>query len=139
MKIEDVRPQRTGLAAGLRHDDLQLTLETARALQKAGYFFTPQGRVFSSEVYFSSESRHTRLQGDWSSDVCSSDLVPAQRRGDRAAGRGDLGDQRRAAGPARTVLAGERRRPVRARTGRGSGGAGQHDGRGTAAGGGRSR
>src|SRR5688500_20314235 len=24
---------------------------------------------------FSSRSRHTRLQGDWSSDVCSSDLV----------------------------------------------------------------
>ena len=53
--------------------------------------------------------------------------VPAQRRGDRAAARGDLGDQRRAAGPARTVLAGERRRPVRARAGRGGGGAGQHD------------
>ena len=50
-----------------------------------------------------------------------------------------LGDQRRAAGPARTVLAGERRRPVRARAGRGSGGAGQHDGRGTAARGGRLR
>ena len=59
--------------------------------------------------------------------------VPAQRRGDRAAARGDLGDQRRAAGPERTVLAGERRRAVRARAGRGGGGAGQHDGRGTAA------
>ena len=60
-------------------------------------------------------------------------------RGDRAAARGDLGDQRRAAGPARTVLAGERRRPVRARAGRGGGGAGQHDGRGTAVRGGRLR
>src|SRR3989454_12022555 len=29
--------------------------------------------------FFSSRRRHTRLQGDWSSDVCSSDLV----RGDR--------------------------------------------------------
>src|SRR5256885_3592748 len=32
--------------------------------------------------FFSSRRRHTRLQGDWSSDVCSSDLhhgaVPAQ-------------------------------------------------------------
>src|SRR5256885_11031298 len=28
------------------------------------------GRVF----FFSSRRRHTRLQGDWSSDVCSSDL-----------------------------------------------------------------
>src|SRR5256885_6915994 len=25
-------------------------------------------------MFFSSRSRHTRLQGDWSSDVCSSDL-----------------------------------------------------------------
>src|SRR5688500_20241479 len=29
--------------------------------------------------FFSSRRRHTRLQGDWSSDVCSSDL-PAPRR-----------------------------------------------------------
>src|SRR5256885_11398005 len=27
------------------------------------------------EFFFSSRRRHTRLQGDWSSDVCSSDLV----------------------------------------------------------------
>src|SRR3989454_4713826 len=27
--------------------------------------------------FFSSRRRHTRLQGDWSSDVCSSDLAPA--------------------------------------------------------------
>src|SRR5256885_5106383 len=26
------------------------------------------------EFFFSSRRRHTRLQGDWSSDVCSSDL-----------------------------------------------------------------
>src|SRR3989454_447742 len=29
--------------------------------------------------FFSSRRRHTRLQGDWSSDVCSSDLVPFRR------------------------------------------------------------
>src|SRR5256885_3880045 len=29
--------------------------------------------------FFSSRRRHTRLQGDWSSDVCSSDL-PAEHR-----------------------------------------------------------
>src|SRR5256885_3401003 len=29
--------------------------------------------------FFSSRRRHTRLQGDWSSDVCSSDLNPARR------------------------------------------------------------
>src|SRR5256885_17142802 len=28
--------------------------------------------------FFSSRRRHTRLQGDWSSDVCSSDLIAAQ-------------------------------------------------------------
>src|SRR5256885_5936876 len=27
------------------------------------------------DVFFSSRRRHTRLQGDWSSDVCSSDLA----------------------------------------------------------------
>src|SRR6266446_1846122 len=34
------------------------------------------GRIISSEMvfFFSSRRRHTRLQGDWSSDVCSSDL-----------------------------------------------------------------
>src|SRR2546426_6670130 len=41
----------------------------------------------SNLFFFSSRRRHTRLQGDWSSDVCSSDLlVPA-----RPAGRVALG------------------------------------------------
>src|SRR5256885_8074144 len=31
--------------------------------------------------FFSSRRRHTILQGDWSSDVCSSDLPPIHRRG----------------------------------------------------------
>src|SRR5688500_20356060 len=30
--------------------------------------------ISSSLFFFSSRRRHTRLQGDWSSDVCSSDL-----------------------------------------------------------------
>src|SRR5256885_8135119 len=30
--------------------------------------------VFFFLFFFSSRRRHTRLQGDWSSDVCSSDL-----------------------------------------------------------------
>src|SRR5256885_12444788 len=30
--------------------------------------------------FFSSRRRHTRLQGDWSSDVCSSDLHRRARR-----------------------------------------------------------
>src|SRR2546426_2008574 len=36
--------------------------------------------------FFSSRRRHTRLQGDWSSDVCSSDLAERQG-GDRGAHR----------------------------------------------------
>src|ERR1039457_5317187 len=34
-------------------------------------------RFFFSCFFFSSRRRHTRLQGDWSSDVCSSDLAEA--------------------------------------------------------------
>src|SRR2546426_4186072 len=30
--------------------------------------------------FFSSRRRHTRLQGDWSSDVCSSDLMVRVKR-----------------------------------------------------------
>src|SRR2546426_2389307 len=36
-----------------------------------------------SFFFFSSRRRHTRLQGDWSSDVCSSDLPPAAGAGVR--------------------------------------------------------
>src|SRR2546429_6856201 len=35
------------------------------------------GRCF---FFFSSRRRHTRCSRDWSSDVCSSDLVPAPTR-----------------------------------------------------------
>src|SRR2546426_8987656 len=31
--------------------------------------------LFTMSFFFSSRRRHTRLQGDWSSDVCSSDLT----------------------------------------------------------------
>src|SRR5688500_20175592 len=36
-----------------------------------------------TRFFFSSRRRHTRLQGDWSSDVCSSDLCSAVPRCDR--------------------------------------------------------
>src|SRR5688500_20178654 len=36
--------------------------------------------------YISSRRRHTRLQGDWSSDVCSSDLKHGLRNAGRAPG-----------------------------------------------------
>src|SRR5690348_9962942 len=34
-----------------------------------------KGKVSGPEFFFSSRRRHTRWTGDWSSDVCSSDLV----------------------------------------------------------------
>src|SRR5256885_8819295 len=37
--------------------------------------------------FFSSRRRHTRLQGDWSSDVCSSDLRADGVRRDRIRGQ----------------------------------------------------
>src|SRR5256885_3119165 len=49
--------------------------------------------------FFSSRRRHTRLQGDWSSDVCSSDL--ARHGGRRAA----LRPVRRPARPVRARAA----------------------------------
>src|SRR6266446_2546907 len=54
--------------------------------------------------FFSSRRRHTRLQGDWSSDVCSSDLTAAAPAGEteseeeyvpRRGGRGGGGGGRR--------------------------------------------
>src|SRR5262249_59377855 len=36
--------------------------------------------VFYNFFFFSSRRRHTRLVSDWSSDVCSSDLLPAHLR-----------------------------------------------------------
>src|SRR5256885_11039314 len=48
-------------------------------------------RVVELIFFFSSRRRHTRLQGDWSSDVCSSDLFQAITvDNDRAAGHMSL-------------------------------------------------
>src|SRR5256885_16411426 len=38
-----------------------------------------QLRSFAAILLFTGRRRHTRLQGDWSSDVCSSDLCFAKR------------------------------------------------------------
>src|SRR6266705_1974277 len=42
---------------------------------------------FTVLLFFSSRRRHTRSYGDWSSDVCSSDLAGPRRRRARASGR----------------------------------------------------
>src|SRR5256885_9748984 len=44
---------------------------------------TPPRRSEQVVFFFSSRRRHTRLQGDWSSDVCSSDLVTTVLSADR--------------------------------------------------------
>src|ERR1039457_3663202 len=49
--------------------------------------FSPVRFLF---FFFSSRRRHTRLQGDWSSDVCSSDLGRSPRRA--AQTRAECGD-----------------------------------------------
>src|SRR3989454_6702885 len=71
------------------------------------------GCSFCLFFFFSSRRRHTRLQGDWSSDVCSSDLTrpshAAAARSHRAAGA-PLPDARRAARLRHYVRA-HRRRP----------------------------
>src|SRR5256885_4248396 len=57
----------------------------------------------SSFFFFSSRRRHTRLQGDWSSDVCSSDLK--QRAALGQDGRIDLGGALRHQAQEHAVLA----------------------------------
>src|SRR5205807_4163149 len=44
--------------------------------------FVLLGLLIFCFFFFSSRRRHTRLQGDWSSDVCSSDLPDADVGGD---------------------------------------------------------
>src|SRR5256885_1079934 len=46
-----------------------------------GWFWAVKLYVFFFFFFFSSRRRHTRLQGDWSSDVCSSDLTNLQFTG----------------------------------------------------------
>src|ERR1039457_7207748 len=59
--------------------------------------------------FFSSRRRHTRLQGDWSSDVCSSDLDAVGDRSAAGAARGRAnigGDHRSGSGRNFTVQPG---------------------------------
>src|SRR5438270_10235366 len=44
--------------------------------------------------FFSSRRRHTRFDCDWSSDVCSSDLVPTETPSRKAGGGGTWGRTR---------------------------------------------
>src|ERR1022692_4441134 len=70
--IENVR---TG-SGDARAMDATTELESMPPLKKApnGTSAIIRMRTESSNFFFSCRRRHTRLQGDWSSDVCSSDL-----------------------------------------------------------------
>src|SRR5271165_7482388 len=45
------------------------------------FFFLTTRRLILFFFFFSSRRRHTRFSRDWSSDVCSSDLLPRLCRG----------------------------------------------------------
>src|SRR5688500_8231026 len=66
----------------LRDPVLLAWLKSESVMSKARAFSLVVGGSINS-FFFSSRRRHTRLQGDWSSDVCSSDLddVVRQTRG----------------------------------------------------------
>src|SRR5256885_3770371 len=52
----------------------------AEASIQDDYGFRRLCDAFGFFFFFSSRRRHTRLQGDWSSDVCSSDLASSSAR-----------------------------------------------------------
>src|SRR5437867_13140299 len=85
--------------------------------------------------FFSSRRRHTRSYGDWSSDVCSSDLGPYRRRPDardaRDSARRRYGPHLRRVGPAAQargrLLDAARARSEERRVGKEGGGRGGPD------------
>src|SRR5256885_664423 len=61
VKVPHPGAARFANGGGLRHTNAEKATARPRLARPHTYFF------------FSSRRRHTRLQGDWSSDVCSSD------------------------------------------------------------------
>src|SRR2546430_4917304 len=53
----------------------RLALSAIAALCLVGSSLPAQGTIDRSTLLFSSRRRHTRFDCDWSSDVCSSDLI----------------------------------------------------------------
>src|SRR5256885_11822531 len=67
-----------------------------------------------SYFFFSSRRRHTRLQGDWSSDVCSSDLPSTSNKTTAVRRRSDnapRAERRRSLSSLRTAAASGRGPP----------------------------
>src|ERR1039457_3831576 len=66
----------------VRVHDVLPRVDSPRAPVSAGWSLLEVGRSgVSCSCFCSSRRRHTRLQGDWSSDVCSSDLYWVEKRG----------------------------------------------------------
>src|SRR5256885_7705197 len=59
---------------------IQIRLRMFNSVKQS--FSKALSRCYICFFFFSSRRRHTRLQGDWSSDVCSSDLLRIVRGGD---------------------------------------------------------
>src|SRR5256885_12271413 len=53
---------------------IQAVKNVVLKLKKGGIPLEHDPQIEIQNIFFSSRRRHTRLQGDWSSDVCSSDL-----------------------------------------------------------------
>src|SRR5437763_16608782 len=68
--------------------------------------------VFFCFFFFSSRRRHTRYIGDWSSDVCSSDLPPLRRLRARRT-RPRAGTARPSGGRTSTDICSAARKPAR--------------------------
>src|SRR5207302_7897521 len=73
-------------------------------------YFSSINPVFFFFFFFSSRRRHTRFSRDWSSDVCSSDLVVDRIHDDLHERAHDLSSARRAAHEERAVVAEDDRR-----------------------------
>src|SRR5256885_6407577 len=71
-KSDEVAEQKGWSAEMRRADEAERDRRTSVISEGVGWGFgTGHGKRY---CVFSSRRRHTRLQGDWSSDVCSSDL-----------------------------------------------------------------
>src|SRR5256885_11426015 len=63
-----------------RYDLDRTGCHALRMVQHSHWYAACVTLGYYSIFFFSSRRRHTRLQGDWSSDVCSSDLFVEQSK-----------------------------------------------------------
>src|SRR5215467_9131451 len=81
VKHEEKRQEILAAAKACFARDGFLGISIADICQEAGispghlyHYFDSKDAILDVVFFFSSRRRHTRLQGDWRSDVCSSDL-----------------------------------------------------------------